>query len=156
MNTALIAVAFVVLAGSIVLTGRAFSASLGLLLPEMRAIRKAHEAWCGLGVGDREDRLRALEDAVEMLPQRWDQIRKEAERLDGRARHAVRRVAAELEERGLADDTIDGLAGELRLVDGGGGAQEELPAMPQSVAEPPPPPTDWRAAARAQLAHKMI
>ncbi len=123
---------------------RQLSRSFGLLTAEMTAIRKAHAAHLKSGAADWEERIRDMEDSVERLPLRWDQIRAEAERFDGRARSAIKRVEKELAANGLADDTIAGLSRELRVSDGGRSGEEEMPPVPAGVAESEPQPSTVR------------
>ena len=85
--------------------------------------------------GESVARLRDLEDLVDRLPQRWEEIKREASRLDGRARYAVTRAREELSTSGLADERLEDLAGELHLVDGNGVPPQEVPEVPENVAE---------------------
>lgn len=139
MSIGLAAVAFALWRGL-----RHVSDTIGLLTAEMTAARKAHEAYLRSGQADWEERIRDMEDSVERLPLRWDQIRAEAERFDGRARSAIKRVEKELAASGLTDDTIAGLSRELRVSDGGRSGASEMPAVPEEVATPEPQPTTTR------------
>jgi len=103
-----------------------------------------------------EARFRDLEDLVDRLPQRWEDIKREAARLDARARYAVGRSREELASRGLTDERLDELGAELRILDGEGseesgvlpmrGAMESVPAP----AQQPPSAGDWQSLARAR------
>ena len=136
--------------------GRRLFATIDRHLAVMERMEKVHVAYMEGPRSEFEARMRHLEDLCEMLPQRWDQIRKEAERFDGRARSAVRRVTEELEERGLSDDTINALNFEVRQRHGEGSPEGELPAMPAPV-EPAPfhgEQLDWRDEIRQRIALK--
>jgi hypothetical protein len=99
--------------------------------------------------------IRDLEDLVDRLPQRWEEIQRESARLDARARYAVQRTRKELEERGLADERLDELDTELRLIDGDRGGDGPVRAVPGSVAQDQPTPDvptgdeDWQQRTRA-------
>lgn len=105
----------------------------------------------------REDLLRLAEE-VERLPSRWEEIHAEADRIfrrarsaEERARHVVNRTQKELQGGGLADDTLDALAEELRNdhVTGGGG--EGLHAVHSGVESDPPVETSAEYARRIKM-----
>ena len=129
---------------------------LGELSTVLGAIhRQLEESFSG-GAEDVETRFRDLEDLVDRLPQRWEEIKREASRLDGRARYAVTRAREELAERGLADERLEDLGRELQLVDGGGSpdggvqpVREGVESVPQPDLFSPQPEPDWQSAARA-------
>jgi hypothetical protein len=122
----------------------------------LEGVGKVQEEYVKGPRGAFESRMRHLEDMVELLPQRWEHIKKEAERFDGRARSAISRVTGELEERGLTDDTIAALAGEIREADGGPGAGAELFPVPAELEAAPEfaPQMSWQDEIRAQVAQK--
>lgn len=103
-----------------------------------------------------EQRFRDLEDLVARLPARWEDVKREASRLDSRARYAVSRTRKELAARGLADERLDELGDELGDVDGDGGDDGGLLSMSKEVADIPripqhsSPSGDWQALARAR------
>ena len=109
----------------------------------------------GMDEGSVKSRITDLEHLVDALPKRWGEIVKEASRLDGRARHHVRRVREELASHGFEDDAIEALAGELQLGDVEGGPASGVPAVHQAV-EPQPEAAiapangteDWQSWAR--------
>lgn len=98
--------------------------------------------------------IRDLEDLVDRLPRRWEEIQDEARRLDGRARYAASSARKELAEHGLTDDKLEALALELQLGNDDGGGISELSPMPEAVAGVPgpalvaEPAQDWRDEAR--------
>lgn len=102
------------------------------------------------GAASQEARFRDLEDLVDRLPQRWEEIKREASRLDGRARYAVTSIKKELDDRGLEDAGVEGLANELQLVDAGSGGSESVPAMPEGMAQDLAN-ADWRSVVRSQI-----
>lgn len=105
--------------------------------------------------GSVRQEIRDLEDLVDRLPQRWEEIQRESARLDARARYAVQRTRKELEERGLADERLDELDTELRLIDGDRGGVGPMREVPGGVAETQPTPDqqagdeDWQQRTRA-------
>lgn len=118
-------------------------------------IRIAFEMLAEEGAGTVRTRIGDLEDLVDRLPTRWEEIKAESARLDARARYAVGRVRKELEERDLQHDGIESLAGELRLVDGDGSESDGMLAVRADVEEVPgpdssdqPTPVGWEEAAR--------
>ncbi len=80
-------------------------------------------------------RLRDIEDAVERLPKKWEDIKREAAAAETRARSHIRRAQKELEERGFSDAGVEQLGFELGLVDGGGGNPDGLHPLPNQVEE---------------------
>lgn len=97
-------------------------ASSDVVAPAQPAVDEALEA-----------RIRNLEDLVERLPQRWEDIRHEVERRENRARHHVRRVREKLEEHGLEDAAIEDLADELGIEDGSGSSAEGVRLVPPDM-----------------------
>ncbi len=144
-------VAFAALFG---LFGARLLGVLGELLGLLQGIQESVQRTREEGAGDQEARFRDLEDLVDRLPQRWEEIKREASRLDGRARYAVSRAREELEERGLSDERLEDLGRELQLVDGGGSEDGGMQPMRESLAAAPqadffqPQEDDWNAAAR--------
>lgn len=94
-------------------------------------------------------RVSDLEDAVERLPRRWEDIKREAARVDARARSVVARARQEFAESGLADERLETVADELGLRDGEGGGGGGVHAVRDQMAEvarataPEPPAGDW-------------
>ncbi len=86
-----------------------------------------------------ERRLTAMEEGLDALPRKWDEINDKAKSHYERARHHVRRTKAELEARGFTDPEIDSLDGELRLIHGGGGEDEGVRAVHEDVVRPQAP-----------------
>lgn len=105
---------------------------------------------------DLKGRLRDVEDLVERLPKKWEDIKREAAAAETRSRNHIRRAQKELEERGFEDPGIDQLAHELRVHDGDGsenGGVRPLREGMDGSAEGAPPESlegaeDWRAIAR--------
>jgi len=96
-------------------------------------------------------RLLDLEDSVERLPRKWEDIKREALAAEARARAHIKRAQKELSERGLTDPGVDQLGRELSLVDGNGGENEGMPPVPQDVAVAASVdvgPQDWRELTR--------
>lgn len=81
-------------------------------------------------------RLLDLEDSVERLPRKWEDIKREALASESRARAHIKRAQKELSERGLTDPGVDQLGRELSLLDGDGSEEEGLSAVPENVAVP--------------------
>ena len=128
---------------------------LGDLLGVLRGVQGVMaEGMQGPG-DDVERRFRDLEDLVDRLPQRGEEIKRESTRLDGRARYAVSRAREELAERGLSDERLEDLGRELQLIDGGGSESGGLPAVPEDMgadAGPPQlgtPEPSWHDVARS-------
>lgn len=109
-------------------------AAVGGSIDASRAeLARLADAWEGDAKTVRQE-IRDLEDLVDRLPQRWDEIRKEAARLDSRARHHASRALRELAESGVSDTGLEAVGAELHLVDGGPGGSEGVPAVPPGVA----------------------
>lgn len=73
---------------------------------------------------------------------------KHVERAENRIKSTVRRAKQQLAEHGLESPGLEAESAELRVIDGGGGAQSELPAVPTEVVGPRPTtlvgvPGDW-------------
>jgi len=62
---------------------------------------------------------------------------KEVDRNNRRIEAVVRRARSELEESGLVHPGLEAAAGELRLLDGAGGEEGEVPEVPEDVGAPP-------------------
>ena len=84
---------------------------------------------------DLEDRTKAIERDLEMLPLTWKGFQDEVKRLGERGYFHVRRARKELQESGYQDAQLDHVAGELQQFDGTGGAGEGLRILPEEVAE---------------------
>jgi len=145
-----LAVSIAVFLVALVVIGRA-------AIVAFRQLVRIHEANQGTlqgilegGAASQEARFRDLEDLVDRLPNRWEEIKREASRLDGRARYAVSRVREELASLDAEDDAVTELAAELELPDVEGGGTEGVLPMRPGVAEAPQP-DNWRAHARARL-----
>ena len=80
-----------------------------------------------------ELRIRDLEDAIHRLPRKWEDVKREANAADARARHHVKRIRSELEERGLSDPGADAMAEQLGILDGNGSEAEGLQPVPESL-----------------------
>ena len=96
-------------------------------------------------------RLLDLEDSVERLPRKWEDIKREALAAESRARAHIKRAQKELDERGLSDPGVDQLGRELSLLDGDGGEEGGVSPVPQALADPPAGdagPEDWAEVAR--------
>lgn len=110
---------------------------------ELRKLREGPEASIGR-------RIRELEDAVDMLPTKWDQIRRQAEAAESRARYHVRKALDGADGGDVAG--LAQLAGEFGLLSSGddeGSGEEGVPAMhPRMESEPQS--DDWRARANAK------
>ncbi len=104
---------------------------------------------------DLKGRLRDVEDLVDRLPKKWEDIKREAAAAETRSRNHIRRAQKELEERGFEDPGIDQLAQELRVHDGDGsedGGVQPLRSGVESGGDGAPPESfagaeDWRAIA---------
>ena len=88
-------------------------------------------------VGVDETRLRNLEDAIERLPRKWEDIKREAQAADARARHHARRVRQELEDRGLTDEGVEALAEQFQLVNDDGSTRGGVQPMRENMASVP-------------------
>lgn len=95
-------------------------------------------------------RLLELETMVDTLPQRWEQIKAEATRAEGRARAVVRDAQKQLAQSGVEHAGLEAQASELRVVDGGAGAGEPVPAVREGVEGARPGAEDWKRAALSQ------
>jgi len=134
----------------IIYAGKAAFAVFCQLSDNVAAVAAVQREWLEGGAAASELRFRDLEDLVDRLPKRWDEIKREVARLDSRARYAVKGAREELAERGLEDDRLEELAGELHIVDGGGSGSEEVYAVPTGV-ETSPESEDWRTAVRTMI-----
>jgi len=110
------------------------------LEPRLEAVERSLADLSTL-TGQRHDlthaKLSELDELVDLLPKKWDDIKLDARRFYDRASYAVRSVRAELAQDGLADPAIEDLDYELRGLDGGGGEGSELRAVPDDVAGDP-------------------
>jgi 3-oxoacyl-(acyl-carrier-protein) synthase len=130
---------------------------LGDLALGLGAIVRVLEAAYRVDETSLEQRFRDLEDLVDRLPQRWEEIKREASRLDARARYAVGRTREELEARGLADERLDDLDRELRVVDGSGSGEggvqplrQTVESVPRQDPQPEQPRPEWEQRALAR------
>ena len=99
-------------------------------------------------------RMLDLEDAVDRLPKKWEDMLRAASAAEARARQHIRRAQKELEERGFSDAGVDQLGHELHVVDEEGGPGDGVQPLLASVDDSPEGPTsdqanaDWRDLAR--------
>ena len=92
-----------------------------------------------------KDELAELRKLVDDLPFRWEKIRDETRRFQGRAYHHVKRVRDSLAEHGLEDADIEDLAGELQLPDAeSGGDKGVLPLRPDVEGSQPAAEESWQ------------
>lgn len=101
-------------------------------------------------MADLRKRVQDLEYTADLLPQKWEEMVKEARRAEGRAHQAVRRARAELASRGFADANLDEHADELRELDDLRGGNGTMPPVRPTVAPAPvaDPAHDWEALTR--------
>ena len=93
-----------------------------------------------------KDQLGELRVLVDELPFRWEKIRDETRRFQGRAYHHVKRVRDSLAEHGLEDADIEDLAGELQLRDADtSGDKGVLPLRPDVESGKPAIEENWQA-----------
>lgn len=134
-------------------------------MAQVGQIRELRETWHGIrdvleGLSDGpervfRDRFNDLEDIVERLPKKWEDIKREAAAAESRARYHVGRAREELEERGLTHPGLEDMADQLQLIDGGGGPGEGVQPMRSEVESVPrqdqrshdPDDGDWERAA---------
>jgi len=103
-----------------------------------------------------KDRLRDVEDLVDRLPKKWEDIKREAAAAETRARNHIRRAQKELDERGFTDPGVDQLGYELGVSNGDGGDPDGVRRVREEVAsvaeqagtQQVPGPVDWREATR--------
>ena len=92
-----------------------------------------------------KDELGELRKLVDDLPFRWEKIRDETRRFQGRAYHHVKRVRDSLAEHGLEDADIEDLATDLQLPDAESGADKGvLPLRPDVASGQPAVEEDWQ------------
>jgi len=138
----------------LVLVYRGWGAAVFLFREHLKEIRGICQHLFVLSEGPEESlrvRMLDMEDAVERLPRKWEDIKREALASESRARAHIKRAQKELGDRGLADPGVDQLGRELSLLNGDGSEDETVPAVPESVAEPAAPdigPEDWRELTR--------
>lgn len=143
VSIAVLVVAFVVIGRAAIVAFRHLVRILGGMSEDLRSFIEGGEASIRAEIRD-------LEDLVDRLPTRWEEIKRESARLDARARYAVTRVRDELASLDAEDDAVTELAGELQLGDVVPGGAEGVLALHPGVEETPPA-DDWRAHARARL-----
>lgn len=143
VSSAVFLVAFVVIGRAALVALRDLSRNFGRFHTDVRAYLEGGEASV-------RTEIRDLEDLVDRLPTRWEEIKREAGRLDARARYAVSRVRTELASLDAEDDAVTELAGELHLPDDDGSGDQGVLALHPDVAEAAQA-DDWRAHARARL-----
>lgn len=91
-------------------------------------------------------RLAEMEHAVDLLPQRWEEMVHAAKRSENRTRALIRDARRELGESGIDSPALDAAASQLRLLDDESGGGEAMPAVHQDVESVAAPVQDWRAA----------
>lgn len=111
-----------------------------------REVRQARAVVHPPPVEDAADTGRMLdrhEQMIEALEERIDTLRlavaegiQHVERSENRIKATVRRAREKFAEEGFESPGLDAEAAELRLIDGGGGEEGELPAVRQSVESP--------------------
>lgn len=114
-----------------------------------RALRGIQEAASSLAAGPEEGyrtRIAELEHAVDLLPQRWEEMVHAAKRSENRTRALIRDARRELGESGIDSPALEAAAGQLRLLDDDGGGSEAVSAVHQNVESPRPAAPDWRTA----------
>ena len=144
------AVVIAVSLGVLAYVGRAALAILQDLSVSNRDLAHTIQSALDDGEGSVKQQIRDLEDLVDRLPARWEEIKREAARLDARARYSVGRARKELSERGITDERLEDLGAELHLVDDEGSDEEAMPAVHPGL-ETGPDPSDWRQYARWRL-----
>ena len=82
---------------------------------------------------DVKDQMGELRELVDALPFRWEKIRDETRRFQGRAYHHVKRVRDSLAEHGLEDADIEDLANDLQLPDADAGGEEGVLPLRKGV-----------------------
>jgi len=140
-------------------------ALIGVALAALARLRDVHTTFLAisaslseLAAGPEQGfsiRLRDVEDAVERLPKKWEDLKRDAAAAETRARAHIRRAQKELDERGFADPGVDQMAYELGVSDGVGGEDDGLRSVPGGVEgleeQPVPGPAaaeeDWLAEA---------
>ncbi len=99
-------------------------------------------------------RMLDVEDAVDRLPKKWEDMLRASHAAEARARSHIKRAQKELEERGFADAGVDQLGMELRGLDEEGGPGDGLQPLPEDVdigpegASADQSNADWRELAR--------
>ena len=132
------------IAASILLVGGVLGVLAWALLGPLRALAAESEGTADLlrevidsipkGFSEEDQRrLLEVEEAVDLLPRKWEEIKRDAKSLYGRASHHVGRAREELEARGLRDPELDELDGQLRLIDGGRSEVGGLREVPEGV-----------------------
>ncbi len=95
------------------------------------------------------ERVRQVEELVDMLPVKWEQMVKQSERAYTRARSVIRSTQKKLADAGLEDPAIEAEGEELQRIDDERGSEPELRLMPgpmEEAAQPVGPgPEDWEA-----------
>jgi len=142
--TILLVIAGILLSAFGALAGVAFMRQA--VIPWIREVVEVHV----------HSQLGVIETSIERVEKRLDEDlwaskedRHEAKRLRDRATYHVRRARRELAAVELQDGELEGIAGELRLLDGEGSEQSELPGLPDSVEAAPPSEKDQMTAAFA-------
>lgn len=82
---------------------------------------------------DLPERVQELERLMEVLPQRWDDVRDETRKLANRAAYYARRAKTLVDEHELEIPAVDDLAQQFLALDGDGGEGEELHAVPDGM-----------------------
>ena len=93
-------------------------------------------------------RLLEVEDGLERLPKKWDDIKRAAEACESRARSHTKRALKELEEHGYSDPGVSQMAGELQLLNGEPSEPSGVQPLRDGVEVAEPEISDWRAFTR--------
>lgn len=133
VSAAALATGLVTVAGAVVVWARRIVASID-------AISKGLDRDSTWNTAEVEARFVALEDAVDRLPSKWEEVKREAKSFYQRALHHARRAQAELADRGFEDPELNDVAGHLRLLDGGGSDESPLQSVREGVEDDQQPP----------------
>lgn len=130
----------------------ALGASVGLALVFRGVVQATNSVRAYLAAQPRhklDKRVTKLEELVDALPVKWEEMLKHAQRSESRVRAVVRRARQEFAENGLLSPETEAAAEELRDGDGETGDVEQLLALRRAVeanqgqAEP-----DWEQVTR--------
>jgi hypothetical protein len=102
-----------------------------------------------------DGRLFQLEQLVDVLPQKWEEMVKQAKRSEDRARAVVKRAQDQLAEAGYEHPGIEAEASELRRIHGDDSDPEQLQLVPERMdrlpeGAPYDPDEAWERATKAR------
>lgn len=117
-----------------------------LVIRSLEGIEAALEAMTAGPEEGYRTRIAELEHAVDLLPQRWEEMVHAAKRSENRTRALIRDARRELGESGIDSPALEAAAGQLRLLDDDGGGGEAVPAVHQNMESTRPAAPDWRTA----------